>query len=140
VSDPSKSLAVGSTCSISIRFTEEQAHACAALSGDWNPIHFDKDAAAACPIGRLSIPGMLGPMVFSRILGTMLPGPGTVSLRHSLEFRNPMFVDTDYTATVTIIDMSTSLHIATLSTVLIDSLTKNITLRGTAIVMNIAIR
>lgn len=63
----------------------------AALTGDYNPIHVDQEFAARTPFGRTVSHGMLLYSVICKVLGTRVPGPGTVQLDQELTFFNPAF-------------------------------------------------
>ena len=58
-------------------------------TGDNNPVHLDADYAKTTPFGKRIAHGMLSAGFISTALGTKLPGPGTIYLRQTLEFRRP---------------------------------------------------
>jgi acyl dehydratase len=58
----------------------------AALSGDDNPIHVDPEFAAQTKFGRTVAHGMYLYSVVCSVLGTRLPGPGTVQVEQELMF------------------------------------------------------
>jgi acyl dehydratase len=108
----------------------------AGLSGDSNPIHFDAEAAAKCPIGRLSAPGMLGAFFFSRLLGTVFPGDGTIYRFQNLKFVKPLYVDTDYVAKLQITRVMPKTHTALLSTNIIEAGSGDVVILGRAKITN----
>lgn len=61
-------------------------------TGDFNPVHFDDSYAAQTPFGRRIAHGGILFGQFSRILGTRLPGPGTIFLSQRIEFRAPVYI------------------------------------------------
>jgi 3-hydroxybutyryl-CoA dehydratase len=63
----------------------------AAATGDHNPVHLDDEAARAAGFSGRLAHGMLTASVFSRILGTHFPGPGTIYLGQTLRFRAPVY-------------------------------------------------
>ncbi len=130
-------LSVGTSFDFPFRLTPEQVESYAKLSGDRNPIHFDQEAATRSAIGKISVQGMLGGFVFSRVLGTLFPGYGTVYRFQSLQFRRPMFVETDYVATVKVLKVVRVKHVARLSTIIIEKTTGQVTTRGHAIVVHL---
>ena len=91
-------LAVGDQFSTELFFSQQDVIAFARISGDANPLHLDPDFAAQTLFKRPIMHGMLSASVFSRVLGMDFPGPGTVYLSQSLEFKAPMYVDTVYRA------------------------------------------
>lgn len=77
-------------------FSRDQVASFAAASGDVNPIHLDDDAARAAGFsGRISH-GVLAAAELSRILGTEVPGPGTIFGRLDMAFLRPVLADEEY--------------------------------------------
>ncbi len=64
----------------------------ALVTGDTNPIHLDPVFAAATRFGKPIVHGALLVGFVSRILGATFPGPGTVYLAQTIEFRRPVYV------------------------------------------------
>lgn len=62
----------------------------AAVSGDINPAHLDRAYAEASSFGGLIAHGSLSGALISAVLGTLLPGPGTIYLSQSLHFLRPV--------------------------------------------------
>jgi acyl dehydratase len=63
----------------------------AALSGDDNPIHVDPEFAARTKFGRTVAHGMFLYSVVCSVLGTQLPGPGTMQVEQELIFPSATF-------------------------------------------------
>ncbi len=74
----------------------------AAVSGDVNPAHLDPAWAETTPFGGVIAHGMLSAGYISALLGTTLPGPGTIYLDQSLRFRRPVRPGDRLTTTVTV--------------------------------------
>lgn len=133
-------LSVGSSVEFPFRLTQEQLDQFAELSGDKNPIHFDSATAARspiakyCPPGKMSVPGMLGAFMFSKVLGTTFPGYETVYREQSLHFKRPMFVETDYVVKIRVLDIDRKHHVARLSTVIVEKESGRVTTHGHAVV------
>jgi acyl dehydratase len=87
------------------QFTQENVNQFAAVTGDNNPVHINPDFAAKTIFKRPIMHGMLGASVFSKIFGTTFPGEGTIYLKQSLTFLLPMYVDTPYQASFTVIEL-----------------------------------
>lgn len=72
----------------------------AIMSGDVNPTHVDaqfaKDDMFPCIVAH----GMWGASLISALLGTELPGPGTIYLEQSLKFINPIHLGDTITVSV----------------------------------------
>ena len=60
---------------------------------------------------------MLVASLFSAILGTKLPGKGTIYLGQELSFKQPVFIGDTITASAEVIDIRTDKPICTLRTV-----------------------
>jgi phosphotransacetylase/acyl dehydratase len=73
----------------------------AAVSGDVNPTHVDDQYARHFLSGRLVGHSLWSGALVSGVLGTKLPGPGTVYLSQDLRFLGPVHVGDTVTATVT---------------------------------------
>jgi acyl dehydratase len=55
--------------------------------------------------------------LISAVLGTELPGPGSIYLSQSINFRAPVFINDTITATVTVVKIREGKPIVTLETV-----------------------
>ncbi|CDM25024.1 MULTISPECIES: bifunctional enoyl-CoA hydratase/phosphate acetyltransferase [Castellaniella] len=85
-------LAVGDRARIERTLGLRDIQLFAAVSGDVNPQHLDPDYAAHTPFQGIIAHGMWGASLISAVLGTQLPGPGTLYLSQSLTFRAPVRV------------------------------------------------
>lgn len=72
--------------------TAEDIDMFATVSGDYNPFHMDETFAASTAFGGRIAHGLLVASYFSTILGTKLPGPGSVYVSQSLKFRAPVHI------------------------------------------------
>lgn len=81
-------------------FTAGDIVAFAQLTGDSNPIHLDAEAARRAGFEREVVHGMLVASLISRLLGTRLPGPGTILLEQHLAYRRPVYAGEPVRATV----------------------------------------
>ena len=77
-------IAVGDTASFERTLSTEDIQLFAVLSGDVNPQHLDADYAASTRFHGVIAHGMLGGALISAVLGTRLPGPGTIYLGQTL--------------------------------------------------------
>lgn len=110
-------LAVGQTASFAKTITEADILLFAAVSGDTNPVHIDAEAAKATPFGERIAHGMLSASLISTVLGTRLPGPGTIYLAQTLKFRAPVRIGDTVTATAEVTALDPARKRATLATV-----------------------
>ncbi|MDR3038493.1 MAG: MaoC family dehydratase, partial [Candidatus Adiutrix sp.] len=76
----------------------------ARLTGDVNPVHLDDSYAARSFFKKRVGHGMLAAGLISAVLGTRLPGPGTIYLNQELEFKRPIFLDEIITARVRVLE------------------------------------
>lgn len=95
-------IALGESASMSRTLTEQDIELFALVSGDVNPAHLDPDYAASGMFHHVIAHGMWGGGLISAVLGTLLPGPGTIYLSQSLSFRGPVAIGDVITATVTV--------------------------------------
>jgi len=87
------------------RVTAHDLDTFAALTGDRNPIHLDEDFAAQSIFKGRIAHGMLTATFISAILGTQLPGPGAIYISQSLNFRAPVRIGDEVTATARIMEL-----------------------------------
>lgn len=90
----------GDRASFSKTISESDVYLFAGVTGDLNPAHIDAVQAAAGVFGQRVAHGMLTASFISTVLGTRLPGPGTVYLSQEVQFRAPVFIGETVTATV----------------------------------------
>jgi len=108
---------IGDTASKKKTFTEEDVLTFAEITGDKNPVHLDDDFAAQTRFGKRLVHGILTSGLISAILGMQLPGPGSIYLKQTLNFRAPVFMGDTITATVTVLRVREDKPIITLDTV-----------------------
>jgi acyl dehydratase len=97
-------VAVGDVAEASYVVTAETIREFVTASGDDNPIHSDEGFAARTRFGRVIAPGMLTGSFVSSVIGTRLPGPGTIYLSQSLRFLRPVHIGDRVTARVEVIE------------------------------------
>ena len=111
-----ENLALGQTASTAKTITEADILMFTAVSTDTNPVHIDAGAAKASIFGERIAHGMLSAGLISAVLGTKLPGNGTIYLAQSLRFRAPVKIGDTVTATVEITALDPAKKRATLKT------------------------
>ncbi len=110
-------LAIGQTASLGKTITEADILLFAAVSTDTNPVHINADVAKASIFGERIAHGMLSAGLISAVLGTRLPGPGSIYMSQTLRFRGPVKIGATVTATVEITALNAEKKRATLKTV-----------------------
>jgi 3-hydroxybutyryl-CoA dehydratase len=96
---------VGQKASFSRTVSETDIVQYAGLSGDFNPIHIDKEYASKTRFGQRISHGLLTTCNISRILGMYLPGPGSIYVNQSLQFVKPVFIGDTITTTAEILEI-----------------------------------
>ncbi|PMR75166.1 bifunctional enoyl-CoA hydratase/phosphate acetyltransferase [Billgrantia endophytica] len=81
---------IGDSASIAKRLTLDDIKLFAIMSGDINPAHLDDDFAKSTRFQEIVAHGMWGGALISTVLGTELPGAGTIYLGQTLRFRMPV--------------------------------------------------
>ena len=109
-------LQVGMSDSTSKTITEADILTFAELSTDKNPLHIDPVAASKGMFGRQVAHGILVSGLISAVLGTKLPGEGSVYLGQDLKFKRPVFIGDTITAKAEIIELREDKHIVILKT------------------------
>lgn len=95
-------LAVGDSASLERTFTQDDIDAFARISGDDNPAHVDAAWADASIFGGRVAHGVLTAGLISAVLGTKLPGPGSIYMSQTLKWLAPVKPGEALTATVTV--------------------------------------
>jgi phosphotransacetylase/acyl dehydratase len=93
---------VGDTASLSHTVTQRDIDLFAVATGDVNPAHVDPAYAETDMFHHIIIHGMWGAGLISAVLGTRLPGPGTIYLGQELRFLHPVSIGDTMTAKVTV--------------------------------------
>jgi phosphotransacetylase/acyl dehydratase len=94
-------IAVGDSATLSRTLSKADIELFAVVSGDVNPAHIDEAFAATDLFHHVVAHGMWGGALISAVLGTELPGPGTIYIGQSLKFRHPVGIGDTIATTVT---------------------------------------
>lgn len=103
-------LTIGLTASQTRTLSKQDIAAFAAVSGDDNPAHLDEDYADQTLFRGVIGHGMWGAALISKLLGTSLPGPGTIYLEQTLRFLAPVRVGDTLSITATVISKEDHNH------------------------------
>ena len=93
---------VGDSAELTRTLKKEDIELFAVLSGDVNPAHIDQDFAKSDAFHKVIAHGMWGGALISAVLGTELPGPGTIYLDQTLHFHKPVGLGDSVTVRVTV--------------------------------------
>lgn len=126
-------LSVGMSATYAKTITEADILAFGAASGDTQPVHFNEEFAAGTMFKTRIAHGMLSASLISAVLGTRLPGPGTIYLSQTLKFKAPVRIGETVTARVTVKQVIPEKKRAVLETVC--TVKDNVVVEGEALVM-----
>ena len=85
-------VSVGSKAERRLEITAEIVKSYAAITGDFNPLHFDAEFTAKTRFGRLIAHGGLTTGILHALIAMDLPGPGSVFMSQSWSFPRPVFI------------------------------------------------
>ena len=98
-------LRVGMCATFAKTVTEADIVLFAAVSGDNNAIHINEEFAAGTIFKGRIAHGLLSASVISAAIANKLPGPGSIYVSQSLQFRAPVRANDTVRATVTVKEM-----------------------------------
>lgn len=124
---------VGQKVVLERTFSLEEVIAYAKITGDDNPLHVDEEYAKNSRFGGNIVHGMFVMGVVSKILGTILPGNGTIYLGQDVRFKRPVYVEKKVFIEVEIAEIENDRYIY-LNTKVLDE-EKNCLVEGSAKVL-----
>jgi 3-hydroxybutyryl-CoA dehydratase len=95
-------LEIGQSASYERTVSEEDIVRFAEVSGDDNPVHLDEEFASKTLFKGRIAHGMLGAGFISTVVGTKLPGNGSIYISQSLKFRAPVRIGDTVVTTATV--------------------------------------
>jgi len=98
-------LSVGQVAELAKTVTESDIVLFAGVTGDFNPVHVDAEAAKQSVFGQRIAHGMLSAGFISAVLGMRLPGPGSIYLSQTLRFTKPVRIGDTVTARVEVVEV-----------------------------------
>ena len=90
-------------------------------SVDTNPIHCNEEYAKETIFGKRIVPGLQVASLFGGLLGTELPGRGTILLGQTLSFKKPVYINDEVLAIIEIIKIRFDKPIITFKTTCFNS-------------------
>jgi acyl dehydratase len=112
--------------------TEADIDAFAQFSSDDNALHVDEDFARRRGFPARVAHGMVALSAISRLIGTQLPGHGSLWVSQELQFVQPVLADSELAAEVRVTAMSRAAQLVVLETTVTNVATAAPVLRGTA--------
>ena len=96
---------VGDTAKFSKTISESDVYLFAGVTGDLNPAHVSEEFAKETFFKTRIAHGMLSASFISTVIGTMLPGPGSVYMRQEANFLAPVKFGDTITAIVEVAEI-----------------------------------
>lgn len=110
-------LTVGMSASYAKTITDADVTLFAGLSGDDNPMHINEEFAADTMFKGRIAHGMFSAALISAVLGTRLPGPGSIYISQHLRFKAPVRIGDTLMATATVKEVDADRRRVVLETV-----------------------
>jgi 3-hydroxybutyryl-CoA dehydratase len=98
-------LEVGQSARFSKTVTEADVYGFAGITGDFNPAHVDEQYAKNTYFKERIAHGMLTASFISTIIGTMLPGPGSIYMGQDIRFLAPVKFGDTITAVAEVVEI-----------------------------------
>jgi acyl dehydratase len=86
------------------------------ISGDRNPLHYDREAVKATKFGEIVVQGGVTSAILNAVVAEDLPGPGTVFLNVNWSFKAPARPGDTITGKVEVTEVRTDKPITKLKT------------------------
>jgi 3-hydroxybutyryl-CoA dehydratase len=99
-------LKVGDAAERSKTVSESDIYLYAGITGDFNPAHIDEEYAKKTFFKSRIAHGMLTAGFLSAIIGTTLPGPGTIYINQELNCMAPVHIGDTVTARVEVVEVT----------------------------------
>lgn len=127
-------LEIGDSASMSKTVSETDVYLFAGITGDFNPAHIDAEYAKETFFKARIAHGMLSAGFISALLGTKLPGPGTIYVGQELKFLAPVMIGDTVTAKVEVVEINREKNRVTLRTTC-ENQDKKLVMDGKALMM-----
>ena len=95
-------ISIGMSAIFAKTITEADVSLYAAVSGDMNPLHMNEEFACHTRFKMRIVHGMLTTSLWSTLVGTRLPGPGSAYMSQEMAFLKPVHIGDTVTARVTV--------------------------------------
>ena len=125
---------VGDSAQITRRVTHGDIAGFVDAVGDYNPVHSDREYAAATAFKEPIAPGIWTAGLISAVIGTRLPGPGAIYVSQELKFLKPVKSGDSISARVEVVEINREKNRIRLRTVCMNQRAEEV-LTGDAVVM-----
>ena len=102
---PSGAPEVGQTAQRTRTVTQRDIEMFTEMSGDRNPLHYDKELAQKTKFGGIIVQGGVTSAILNAVVAEDLPGPGSVFLNVQWDFKAPVRPGDEITGRVEITDV-----------------------------------
>src|SRR5215203_4669482 len=100
-------ITIGQRAEYSKTITDADVMMFAEVTGDFNPVHTDEEAAAKTRFGGRIAHGMLSAGLISAAIASRLPGEGSIYLGQTLKFTAPVRIGDTITVSLCILELMT---------------------------------
>jgi len=97
---------IGERAIFSKTISESDVYLYAGITGDFNPAHVNKVYAENTFFQSRIAHGLLAAGLISTVIGTKLPGPGTIYIEQDLSFTAPVYIGDTISAHVRVLEVS----------------------------------
>jgi len=105
----------GQRATRSLKLTAEHVKKFAEITGDYNPLHFEKDFVARTKFKELVVQGGLTTGLMHALVAMDMPGPGTVFLSQNWKFTSPVYIGDTITAEAVVLSVHATKPVSQLS-------------------------
>jgi len=128
---------IGATAELSRTVGPHDIEKFTELSGDRNPLHYDRAAAESSRFGEIVVQGGITSAILNAVVAEKLPGPGTVFLNVSWNFVAPVRPGDTITGKVEVTEVREDKPITKLNTSVVRG-DGTVVLEGTAVCWTMA--
>jgi 3-hydroxybutyryl-CoA dehydratase len=112
---PIDQLSVGDAVEARKTISESDVYLFAGVTGDFNPLHVDAEYAKGTPFGARVAHGPLTFSLCAGLLGTELPGLGTVAVSNQVTYEAPVFIGDTIAVRVEVAELDPERNRATMA-------------------------
>jgi 3-hydroxybutyryl-CoA dehydratase len=113
-------LKIGDTAEFSKTVSESDIYLYAGVTGDFNPAHVNENYAKRTFFKTRIAHGMLSAGFISTVIGTKLPGTGSIYIKQDLIFLAPVRIGDTITARVEVVEIMAGKNRARLKTICVN--------------------
>lgn len=108
-------LSIGDAASFRKTISESDVYLFAGITGDLNPVHVDAEFAKTTPFGARVAHGPLTFALCAGLLGTELPGVGTIAVTNEVTYEAPVYIGDTIAVRVEVAALDTVRNRATMA-------------------------